>query len=126
MPEKSAAMLRFVILAHDHPILHWDFMLENEAALRTWRLAERPAAGRAIDAELIAMHRLAYLDYEGPVGENRGTIRALDRGTYVLTEESADLVVAELSGSCLTGQVTLRRRNDSSGWTFLFSDRGQG
>ena len=36
-------MPRFVILEHDHPSLHWDFILEVGEVLWTWRLsAPRP------------------------------------------------------------------------------------
>lgn len=121
LPEKSATMPRFVILTHDHPILHWDFMLENEAVLRTWRLSQPPAAGAIIFAEPLADHRLAYLDYEGPVCGNRGTVRSFDRGNYVAVEETADLVVVELSGNQLNGQASLRRLSHPGTWTFQFT-----
>ena len=29
---------RYVILSHDHPTQHFDFMLEKEGVLQTWRL----------------------------------------------------------------------------------------
>src|SRR5436305_12258768 len=63
-------MTRYVILAHDHPFLHWDLMLEHDGSLRTWRLATPPVADQDVAAEELADHRLAYLDYEGPVSGN--------------------------------------------------------
>jgi hypothetical protein len=68
-------MPRFVILEHDHPELHWDFMLEAGAVLRTWRLAAPPALGQVVAAAASFDHRLLYLDYEGPVSGGRGTVR---------------------------------------------------
>ena len=72
-------MPRFVILRHELPDprrrgVHWDFMLEHAGVLRTWALAEEPAPNKPISAEALADHRLAYLNYEGPVS---GTVLAI-------------------------------------------------
>ena len=73
-------MLRFVILEHDHPERHWDLMLEVGPMLRSWRLAAPPEApGTVIAALAVQDHRADYLDYEGPVSGDRGTV-ALGRG----------------------------------------------
>jgi hypothetical protein len=117
-------MSRFVVLIHDHPVLHWDFMLEKEAGLRTWRLARSPGEPGPIVAEPLADHRLDYLDYEGPVSGNRGTVRRFDRGTYVLEGESDHSLVVELRGSVLVGQATFVRNRDLPGWTFSFLPAG--
>src|SRR5262245_8197624 len=114
-------MSRFVVLIHDHPVLHWDFMLEKEATLRTWRLSRPPGAHGPIDPEPLADHRLDYLDYEGAVSGNRGTVRRFDGGEYVLIEETEDRVVAELQGTILRGTVTVECTGASGGWSFSFS-----
>lgn len=75
-------MPRYVILTHDHPFPHWDFMLEQERSLATWRLLDEPAAGRTCRAEALPDHRLHYLDYEGPVSGGRGVVARWDNGTY--------------------------------------------
>jgi hypothetical protein len=100
-------MPRYVILTHDHPFPHWDFMLEAEGVLRTWRLLAEPAARQSVPAERLADHRLAYLDYEGPVSGGRGSVARWDHGTYdtVVTGKldriglngARDLVFAELA-----------------------------
>ena len=74
-------MPRFVILEHDHPDLHWDLMLEMGDALRTWRLPAPPPDDPR-DATALGDHRVAYLDYEGPVSGNRGNVKRWDAGTY--------------------------------------------
>ena len=117
-------MPRFVILTHDHPFLHWDFMLEKEAGLHTWRLLQAPDGGGAIEAEPLAVHRLAYLDYEGPVSGNRGTVWAFDRGDYTLVEEAGDSVVVQLRGAKLRGQATIRRQPETGAATFEFLPDG--
>ena len=44
-------MLRFVVLAHDWPCAHWDFLIEAGPVLRAWRLFELPRAGGRVRAE---------------------------------------------------------------------------
>jgi len=57
-------------------------MLEVEGVLRTWELRELPRAWAAllgedfenpsVQAQPLADHRLAYLDFEGPLRGDRG------------------------------------------------------
>jgi hypothetical protein len=116
---KTPLMPRFVVLIHDHPILHWDFMLEKEAALRTWRLNRPPGGPGSIAAEPLPDHRLAYLDYEGSVSGGRGTVRRFDWGEYSLLEESDNSVVVELRGEVLMGRASIN--SDDEGWRFTFA-----
>ena len=106
MPEKPA-MPRFVILEHDHPFPHWDFMLESREVLRTWRLSALPVPGQAVAAEPIGDHRMAYLDYEGPVSRGRGKVVRWDAGTFEWEEDTAERVVVRLAGEKVRGTVTL-------------------
>ena len=101
-------MPRFVVLTHDHPFLHWDFMLEQGASLRTWRLSAEPNSGREISAEPLPDHRLEYLDYEGPLSGDRGDVTQWDRGEYELIEESQDKLSLQLHGEKLKGRTTLQ------------------
>jgi hypothetical protein len=112
-------MPRFVVLIHDDPALHWDFMLEKEAILRTWRLARSPDAAGTTDAEPLADHRLAYLDYEGPVSGNRGSVRRFDRGEYAFIEETPHRIEVRLEGAVLGGRAVIERA-ESAGWKFEF------
>jgi hypothetical protein len=73
---------RFVILQHDHPFLHWDFLLECGTTAATWRLLQTPATGIPLAAERLADHRLHYLSYEGPVTGNRGSVRRVWSGCW--------------------------------------------
>jgi hypothetical protein len=83
---------RFVILEHDHPMLHWDLLLDVPAleGLWTWRLLEHPATSGAIRAERLPDHRRRYLDYEGPISGNRGSVTRWDAGDYVLLSDESD------------------------------------
>lgn len=100
-------MPRYVVLTHDHPYLHWDFLLEYAGKLRAWRLDQPPNAGGTISATQLPDHRLHYLDYEGPVSGNRGEVRRWDRGEYVLLGEIAERLKIRLQGEQLTGVATL-------------------
>jgi hypothetical protein len=104
-------MPRFVILEHDHPELHWDFMLEDGGVLRTWRFAAPPALGQGCAAHRLLDHRLAYLDYEGPVGGGRGNVRRWERGSYNWLRDTSDDIEVRLAGERLRGVVRLTRRS---------------
>ncbi|MEZ6067364.1 MAG: DNA polymerase ligase N-terminal domain-containing protein [Planctomycetaceae bacterium] len=114
-------MPRYAILQHDHPQLHWDFLLENGEIACCWRLAERPEVGVGITAERIADHRLVYLDYEGPVSGDRGVVAQWDAGEYrvagaVAWETSADIV---LRGRRSVSRAILSGGPDKCVWTFV-------
>ncbi len=100
-------MPRFVILEHDHPVLHWDLMLEAGGVLQTWRLAQAPELGRAIDAAALGDHRLAYLDYEGPVSGDRGTVCRWDAGTFENEAGLQDARILAVQGTRVRGRVKL-------------------
>lgn len=107
-------MPRYVVLTHRAPpdadrATHWDIMLELGAALRTWALDHPPVAGETISALALADHRLAYLDYEGPVSENRGDVSRWDQGEYTLLSESPDRVQVRIEGAKIRGIATISR-----------------
>jgi len=118
-------MPRFVILRHETPNsargpVHWDLMLEQGTVLRTWALAEEPSAGRDIAASQLPDHRLAYLDYEGPISGDRGSITRWDAGEYQPVSESADELHITLAGRKLIGAAVLRQQKTQR-WRFAFS-----
>jgi hypothetical protein len=102
-------MPRFVILEHDWPQRHWDFMLESGSVLRTWRLTAPPEPGQTVAAEVSFDHRLAYLDYEGPVSGGRGSVLPWDGGTFTWQVDEPERVVVRLCGGRLQGEAELRR-----------------
>ena len=115
-------MPRFVLLYHDCPpgyaTSHWDFMLEREGALSTWRLSELPVAwqkGPAVrqgepcelSAVRLAEHRLDYLQYKGVLSGDRGRVSRYDSGTFEILESHGQAIAFELSGAILKGRASL-------------------
>ena len=118
-------MLRFVVLEHDHPVPHWDFMLEANGSLRTWRLASQPCPGCAIAATPLAEHRLAYLDYEGPVRGGRGSVVRWDRGSCEIEHEDDARLELRWRGAKAHGIVRMTRRGDGWEWKWIADDADQ-
>ena len=120
-------MSRFAILIHDHPFLHWDLLVEQAGVLRSWRLLESPvrwllaASPIVLSAESIAEHRLAYLDYEGPVSRERGSVQRWDGGNVDWLEDSAGKIRLKLAGTRLHGELTLTQPDGTQLWFVSFS-----
>lgn len=102
---------RFVIQHHElSASAHWDLMLEQDDALATWQVPVPPSqyCQGPVPARRIADHRKAYLDYEGPVSGDRGTVRIADAGTYVARVAGPARWEIELRGRVVRGRFELR------------------
>ncbi len=107
-------MPRFVILHHRTPPgaargTHYDLMLEWGTTLRTWAIEQPPSLLPVQLAEQLADHRVAYLDYEGPVSNNRGDVTRWDEGEYQLLTNDEPQLIVELHGRQLQGTLKLSR-----------------
>ena len=116
-------MSRFAILRHDGPQgLHWDFLLEMGETLKTWSLPQAPEPGVKMTCRALPEHRLAYLDYEGPVSGDRGSVARWDCGTYDVVCEGDSELIVELAGEKLNGRAVLvRSPEDLKSWQFSFT-----
>ncbi len=103
----------FVILKHTLPdeTVHWDLMLQQGEVLQTWQLRVPPQqwADAPVIAQNIFDHRLKYLDYEGPLSDNRGSITRHDRGRYEITSQTPGSLACTLHGQAVQGSLTLLR-----------------
>jgi hypothetical protein len=111
--------MRFAVLCHDHPFPHWDLLLEQGADCRTWRLLDDPAGPGPWRAEPLPPHRRLYLDYEGPVSGDRGTVHQWDAGSLVwltATERHAAVLVR---GQRWSGRLSLQLT--PAGWQAAFN-----
>jgi hypothetical protein len=121
-------MPRFVILQHETDAgSHYDLMLEVGGVLKTWSLSEPPEADREVACRSLPDHRLAYLDYEGPISGGRGSVKRWDQGTYQREEPIAAEWVVELFGDRMVGRATLTLHtaagDDASMWSFCYVPR---
>src|SRR4051794_32223264 len=125
-------MPRFVLLYHDCPPTyerrsHWDFLLEAGDVLQTWALEQLPrdwqavwsktaafyphcpllAEANTVPAVKLSDHRRDYLELEGPLTGDRGSVMRVAAGTYRSERDGpADWRVALIS-RYLTAQVSL-------------------
>lgn len=98
-------MPRYVVLEHDWKGVHWDFMFEAQGVLVTWALDRPPTVNLDIPARKLDDHRFAYLDYEGPVSNDRGFVTRWDEGVYEPSSRSDDSFEARLCGAKLVGSA---------------------
>jgi hypothetical protein len=112
-------MPRYVILQHDHPVLHWDLMLESGDVLRTWRLSEPPQPLKELAATSTFDHRRIYLDYEGPVSGNRGQVARWDYGTFAWQQIQSDRLAVNMHGVRLHGCVILEQKKGDQ-WSLTY------
>lgn len=82
----AGPMPSFVVLSHTFSKAqsgqnHLDLMIEYDGQLLTWRIMQWPPSTETQVAIQLPPHRLAYLEYEGPVSGNRGTVRRVARGS---------------------------------------------
>lgn len=110
-------MPQFVILRHTLPDdanrpSHFDLMLEHEGQLLTWALHGLPTSVVQTVEELVP-HRIAYLRYEGPVSNGRGSVARVDQGQFDWLVQSphtiAEKIEVQLHGKQSRGKLTLRR-----------------
>jgi hypothetical protein len=130
-------MPRFVLLLHECPDdrprpTHCDLMLERGHALETWAVPQLPrqwhglpvdsdafSESNTVRVERLADHQLAYLDYEGPVSGERGTVRRLDAGTF---SRGDDGCAYSLAGQHIRGDVVFQRSaEDGPLWQMTFT-----
>lgn len=142
-----AGMPRFVLLYHDCPPTyeresHWDFMLEAGGVLRTWALERLPcewrvahartsavhrdcpviADGNAVTALQLGDHRVAYLELEGTLSGDRGSVARVATGSYVAGSDLPDKLEVVLAGGDIVARVTMSRNERAGGamWTLAF------
>ena len=100
---------RFVVLEHRWEGVHWDFLVEDGPGLRTWAVDAPIVAGVDLPARGLAAHRRIYLEYEGPISGDRGTVRRWDAGLAWVEVWSEGAVRLRVAGGQLVGVVDLVR-----------------
>ena len=104
---------QFAVLQHrQRDYTHWDLLLELPARelLATFRVDQPPptwATAGVLPIQALPDHRRIYLDYQGPISGDRGTVIRYDRGTMRLVEQTPTHIAAEISGELLHGHLEL-------------------
>ncbi len=116
---------RFVILQHvGCGRSHYDLMLERGDSLATWQVDVPPqkwAQQGQVSCRRLADHRLAYLDDEGAVSGGRGSVSAVDRGTFVSGGWAELSIAVQILGRSLHGTLELRAETDAEGqWRLTY------
>ncbi|NNM87028.1 MAG: hypothetical protein HKL95_00745 [Phycisphaerae bacterium] len=105
---------QFAILQHrQNHYTHWDLLLELPARelLATFRVDQPPhtwATVEVVPVQALPDHRRIYLDYQGPISGNRGTVIRCDRGTLRLLHYTTTHMAVEIAGALLRGRLNLR------------------
>lgn len=110
---------KFVIHKHTKAgDTHWDFMLEKDGVLATWRLEFPPEElPQSCKAEKIFDHDKRFLTYEGPVNKGKGTVKIAEKGTYEITRNEENEMRINLTGRILKGIFTLKETGENI-WYF--------
>jgi len=93
---------------------HYDLFLEDDLTLKTWRVA-KPSFTESQTAKVSQDHRLQYLDFEGSVSGQRGTVTIFDRGLYTVDAWVDRHIQVAVAGSKLKTRLRLDRTPDD--WT---------
>ena len=109
--EPPSREVRFVVLRHcvSPDDVHFDLMIDAGDALATWRCPEAPdtAADVAMTCEKLADHRRRYLEYEGPLSQDRGEVRQHDGGYCRLLAADVGVWRIEFRGTQIRGHYEL-------------------
>jgi hypothetical protein len=140
-----AVMPRFVLLYHDCPPTyprpsHWDLMLESGDMLRTWALEKLPrdwnvvhaltrsryprcpplASDNRVAAEQLGEHRRDYLEFEGQISGNRGSVIRVAAGSFDEQWETPLGWCVTLSSPTISGAIVLDSSDDDpTSWTLF-------
>jgi len=106
-------MPRFVVFTHDWPVPHFDLFIERDDVLKAWRLPADFDPKSPTLAVANVDHRLHYLEYEGPVSGNRGTVARWDAGEAVWESFEPERIGVRFDGTRLTGWYEFVRREES-------------
>ncbi len=127
---------RFAILRHELPLhaarpSHWDLLLEHRGILLTWELPtlgfeNLPATFEQLAIRRLADHRTAYLTYEGPVSNDRGSVNQVDSGDYRIADQgSAEWVEVEATGRLYHFKLRLLKGCFNDGLNNIKPDRAE-
>jgi hypothetical protein len=123
----SLDVLRFALLRHTLPegserLSHWDLLLERDGVALTWALEVLPAPWQpgakddCVVARRLADHRLLYLDFEGPLSNDRGHVARLAWGGCQWLCHSRERMEVQLTCAAWTVHSLLIPTDNGDEW----------
>lgn len=110
---------RFAVSLHQMPShqsrpTHFDLFLEKEDFLMSWILPAQLSDQMNTFVTPNRNHRKDYLDYEGPISQDRGTIHRVQQGRLLWKQSDKNLVEALLRLDNRTYTLTIDRIGEES------------
>ncbi len=108
-------MQKFVIQEHiQKNSRHWDLMLQQGDVLATWQIPLPPSQwpGKPVSCRKIFDHRLQYLTYEGPLTQNRGSVKIYAAGTCQIVDSLKNYWRINLQSDNIRGNMLLELVNE--------------
>lgn len=138
-----SAERRFVVLYHEMPeederASHFDWMFESGHSLRTWAVEAnhdvedflnhpKHFADFQCNATQLADHRLLYLEHEGPISNNRGTVFRRLTGDFEAIDERDQCFHCRLRSTedSNLGQIEVLFKQINEKWSLMVRTRGE-
>ena len=139
MSETSEPPLRFVVLRHivgpafsriNESHLDWMFEQRSESSLRTFSTALVKNWDQTLTLNAVALpnHRSRYLNYVGPLSDNRGSVEREIAGTFNVVDHAEDSFLLKMTwrdakSQALTRFQRISPRGDAGNcdtWTVSF------
>ena len=118
---------RFSIAKHEMPAnssrhSHFDLFLESEGTLMTWELTSLLTTQNNQVVRRLANHRLVYLDFQGPLSDDRGTVKLVDTGSLEWVTLESERLISRINGQTTDGILTLTSEGSSINdvWNLTF------
>jgi hypothetical protein len=100
---------------HDWLVGTPEYRSDPDSGLWTARVGPASRDWRELghfDMTQLPPHRRAYLDYQGPISDGRGTVVRIDRGSAVIRLWSHDRIVWDVQMCHYTGLIDAKRLNE--------------
>lgn len=106
---------RFAVVRHETPQpedSHFDLFFEMAEALFSLKIKEWPESLECFECRRQFDHRKKYLDYQGPISQNRGTVRLWDQGVMTGQVKPEGAFELWLGGQRLCGRFVFEPLGD--------------
>lgn len=118
-------MARYAVLRHEMPadsdrMNHFDLLLQQDDSLATWEIQHWPPVFPQ-RAKRLPDHRNHYLEFEGPLSGNRGSVHRVCQGTMELLKQNDRTWIVEMSGRNFDGVIQLQSESNQMDQCWILS-----